>query len=160
MMKRFGDRAKFAVEVGRLEPPDLRVVDLWAAGKLLTTDDNTAYVPSFSWSMRKSAAEVRRQEVKPCPFPGRSPEQNYQLLDADQTEFREQYWLMHWGETVDNVSSYTYLDRDLIIVFTFWRPQHPFPEDRNKIFVARIPPHEFVSTLEAAADLLDSRADR
>lgn len=158
-MKRFGDRAKFAIEVGRPQSSSLRVVDLWAAGKLLTTDDNTAFVPSFSPFLRSSAAKVRRGDVKGCPFPKRSPEQNFELLLADQTEFREQYWLMHWGETVDNVHSYTYLDRDLVIVFTFWRPQHPFPEDRGKIFVARIPPEEFVSSLEAAADLLDSRVD-
>jgi hypothetical protein len=160
MAKRFGGRATFAVEVGQLQPSDLRIVDLWAAGTLLTTNDNTAYVPSFSPSLRSSAARVRRREARPCPFPERSPEQNFQRLHADQTGFREQYWFMHWGETVDNVSAYAYLNGDLVIVFTFQRIQQPFLENCGQVFVARIPPQEFVDTLEAAADFLDVRADR
>jgi hypothetical protein len=39
MTQRFGDRTTFAVEVGQSMSADLRVVDLWAAGKWLTTDD-------------------------------------------------------------------------------------------------------------------------
>jgi hypothetical protein len=160
MTKRFGDRATFGVEVGQCKGPDLRIVDLWAAGTLLTTDDNTAYAPSFSPFLRSSAAQVHRREIKPSPFPEHSPEQNFQRLYADQTEFREQYWFMHWGETVDNVSSYAYLDAELVIVFSFWRTQQPFLENLGKVFVARMPPQEFVDTLDAAADYLDSRADR
>jgi len=160
MAKRFGDRATFAVEVGPLEPSDLRIVDLWAADTLLTTEDNTAFVPSFSRFLRSSAVQVRRGEVKPCPFPEHPPEQSFHLLHPDQTGFREQYWFMRWGETVDNVSSYAYLNDDLVIVFTFWRTPQPFLANLGKVFVARIPPQEFVDTLDAAADYLDSRAHR
>jgi hypothetical protein len=63
---------------------------------------------------------------------------------------------MHWGETVDNVSSYAYLDDDLVIVFRFWRAEHPFPEDLVTIFVARIPPDDFAASLDGAADLIDA----
>lgn len=63
---------------------------------------------------------------------------------------------MGWGETVDNVSRYAYLDDDLVIIFAFWRPKHPFPEDLGKVFVARIPPDEFAATLEKAAELMDA----
>ena len=121
LAKQFGDRATFAVEVGQREPSDLRIVDLWAVGTLLTTDDNTAYVPFFSPFLRSSGAQVRRREVKPCPFPERSPEQNFHRLHADQNEFREQYWFMHWGETLDNLSSYGFLNEDLVIVH---HPRH------------------------------------
>ncbi|MEU8210334.1 hypothetical protein AB0B85_14175 [Micromonospora sp. NPDC049044] len=156
MTRRLGDRATFAVEIGGAEPQQLRVVDLWAAGKRLTTEDNYAFLPSFIRAMRSSAGQVRRRDVKPCPFPGRTPEEIFRLLQEDDTEFREQFWFMQWGETIDNVSKYAYLDDDLVIVFAFWRPNHPFPDDLGKAFVARIPPEEFVATAEDAADLLDA----
>jgi hypothetical protein len=156
MTRLFGDRATFAVKVGEIKSPGLRIVDLWAAGKYLTTDDNVAYVPFFRRCLRSSGAQVRRRDIKPCPFPERSPEEIFRLLEADETEFREQFWFMGWGETVDNVSCYAYLDDDLVIVFAFWRATHPFPEDLGKVFVARIPPDEFAATLEESADLIDA----
>lgn len=169
MTRRFGDRARFAVEVGEVWPPppalttgNLRTVDLWAGGKWLTTDDNTAFLPSFIRFLRSTAAQVRCREVSPFPFPGRSPEEIFRLLLADdETDFREQFWLLHWGETVDNVTSYAYLDGDdLMIVFSYWRAEHPFPEDLGKVFVARIPADEFTAVLDQAADLLDAELVR
>jgi hypothetical protein len=149
------------VEVGEVSH-NLRVVDLWAGGKWLTTDDNFAFPPTFIHAVRTTAAQVRRGEVGPCPFPDRSPEEIFQLLQADdESDFRQRFWLMHWGETVDNVSSYVYLDGDdLVIVFDFWREWHRFPEDLGKVFVARIPPDEFATILEDAADLLDAEFAR
>ncbi|SCL22349.1 hypothetical protein GA0074692_1378 [Micromonospora pallida] len=155
MTRRFGDRATFAVEIGEVEPHQLRVVDLWAAGRRLTTEDDWAFLPFFIRVVRSSAAQVRRRDVKPCPFPGRTPEEIFRLLHTDETEFREQFWFLQWGETVDNVSMYAYLDDDLVILFAFWQADHPFPEDLGKVFVARIPPKEFVATVEETADLLD-----
>jgi hypothetical protein len=158
MTRRFGDRARFSVEIGEITPPSLRTVDLWAGGKWLTADDNTAFLPTFIGFLRTTAAQVRRRDVSPCPFPQRSPEEIFRLLYADdETDFREQFWLLHWGETVDNLTSYVYLDGgDLVIVFSYGRASHPFPEDLGKVFVARIPPDEFVAVLEEAADLLDA----
>ncbi|WP_343446321.1 hypothetical protein [Micromonospora schwarzwaldensis] len=49
------------------------------------------------------------------------------------------------------------MDGDLVIVFAFWRPTHPFPEDLGRVFVARIPPDAFATTLEEAADPLDAK---
>ncbi|GIH19000.1 hypothetical protein [Rugosimonospora africana] len=157
MRRSLGNRATFAVEVADTEPHALRTVDVWAAGKRLTIADNSAFVPSFSRAMRSSAAQARRHDVKPCPLPGRSPEEIFRLLHADHTEFREQFWFMQWGETIDNVATYAYLDNnDLVIVFAFWREDHPFPEDLGKVFVARIPPDEFAVIAEQAADLLEA----
>jgi hypothetical protein len=158
MTRRFGDRAKFCIEVGAVTPPSLRTVDLWAGGRWLTTDDNTVYLPTFIGFLRSTAARVRRHDVSPCPFPERSPEEIFGLLRADdETDFREQFWLLHWGETVDNVTSYVYSDGgDLVIVFGYWRATHPFPEDLGKIFVARVPADEFVAVLDEAADHLQA----
>jgi hypothetical protein len=76
--------------------------------------------------MRSDADRVRRRDVRPCPFPGRAPEEIFRLLHGDETGFREQFWFMQWGETLDNVSLYAYLNDDLVIVFQFWRAGHPF----------------------------------
>lgn len=59
---------------------------LWVAGKRLTTDDNLAFVPSFSHGMRSSAGRVRRGDIKPCPFPGRRPDEVFRLLLTDETD--------------------------------------------------------------------------
>ena len=61
---------------------------------------------------------------------------------------------MQWSETVDNLSTYAYLDGELVIVFAFWRDTHPFPEDLGKVFTVRMPPDEFADTVEKAADWL------
>lgn len=165
MTRLFGDRARFRVEVGESLSPRLRTVDLWAGGKWLTTDDNTVFLPTFIDFLRSAAERVRRHDVSPCPFPGRSPEDVFRLLDAQaqagESDLPERFWLLHWGETVDNVTSYAYLDGDdLVIVFGYWRATHPVPEDLGQVFVARLPPDEFVAILERAADLLDAELAR
>ncbi|MCG5446215.1 hypothetical protein NIE79_004783 [Micromonospora sp. NIE79] len=160
MTRRFGDRATFAVEVGEVESPTLRTIDVWAAGTHLTTDDNSAYLPSLRPAMRSTAARIRRRDVPACPYPGRSPETVFRLLEQDGTEFRERFWFLQWGEILDNVSRYAYLDGDLVLVFSFWRPTHPVPDDLGAIFVATLPPDEFTTTVLAAADLLDAESVR
>lgn len=141
MMRRFGDRASFSVEIGETTSPSLRAVDLWAGGKLLTTDDNTAFLPTFIHFLRSTAVQVRRRDVSPCPFPVRSPAEIFRLLDADdETDFREQFWLMHWGETVDNVTSYVYLDGDdLVIISGCWRAECVRKGDQGDNRRARVP---------------------
>jgi hypothetical protein len=163
MVLRFGDRERFCAEIGERATGALRTVDLWAGGKWLTTDDNAAYVPAFSYAIRTAAAEVRRGDVSPNPFPGSSPEDVFRrlsaLAEAAESDLPERFWLMHWGETTDNLSSYVYRDGDdLVIVFRYWRAAHPFPEDLGRTFVARVPADEFASVLERAAGELDAPA--
>src|SRR5690242_13789783 len=83
MTERFGDRATFAVEIDGVATPGLRVVDLWAAGRRLTVDDNAAYVPSLVFYMRADAERVRQGRVPACPFPGRGPAEIFELVYAD-----------------------------------------------------------------------------
>lgn len=62
---------------------------------------------------------------------------------------------MHWGEIVDNVSTYAYLESSrLVIVFGFWRETHPYPDDLGKIFFTKMDPDEFVATVREALDVL------
>ena len=162
MTRRFGDRARFSVEAGEIISISLRTVDLWAGGTWLTVDDNAAFLPMFLRFLRTSADEVRRGKVSGVPYPGRSPEENFDLLYADdETDFRMQFWLLHWGETVDNVIPYLWADGDdLVIAFRFWRPTHPFPEELGRTFVARIPADEFATVLTEAADFLEADLPR
>ncbi|MEV4637893.1 hypothetical protein AB0J80_11115 [Actinoplanes sp. NPDC049548] len=158
MTRRFGDRADFAVEIGVQQSPQLRVVDLWAAGKRLTTADNVAFVPFLARAMRSTAAQLRRRDVEPCPAPGREPGEIFALLHADQTDFRERFWFLEWGEIVDNVSRYAYRDDDnVVLVFAFWRADHPAPEDQGKVFVANLRPDALAAVLEGAADCIDDQ---
>lgn len=154
MTRQFGDRATFAIEVGGTATPGLRAVDLWMGGKRLTVEDNAAYLPSLGFYMQKDAQRVRQHDIPVCPFPGREPDEIFRLLHADETEFRQQFWFMHWSEILDNVSTYAYLDDDLVIVFEFWRDTHPFPEELGKVFTARIPPEKFVTIIDEATGLL------
>ncbi|MEV6929102.1 hypothetical protein AB0M46_32060 [Dactylosporangium sp. NPDC051485] len=156
MVKRFGDRATFAVEVGPADGTGLRTVDLWLAGKRLTVDDNAAYVPSVRHAMRTTAARVRRRDLAPRPFPDRSPEETFGVLLANQTGFRERYWFLNLTEIVDNTTRYAWLDGDrLVVVFAFWRPTHPEPSEIDLPFVAKLGPDDLAAALEAAADYLN-----
>ena len=165
MTHRFGHRATFAVEVGGLpsyvveagetQVSDLRVVDVWAGGKWLTCHDNAAYAPTLVHHMRSTAELVRRREVPQRPFPWRSPAEVFRLLNANDSEFRERFWLLrHWDEILDNVETYTWLDDLLVVACQIWRPC------RTEVFVARVPPDEFAATIDDAADLLDGRVGR
>jgi hypothetical protein len=156
MMRQFGDRATFCVEIGGIATPGLRVVDVWAAGTWLTTKDNAAYVPSFTHLMRWDLERVRRGDILPRPFPGRTPEEICRLLRADQTGFGQQFWFLHWGETLDNVASYAYLAGDLVIVFEHWPTNDPADKHLGKVAVVRIPPDEFATIAEEAAAVLDA----
>ncbi|SDZ00492.1 hypothetical protein SAMN05421684_2886 [Asanoa ishikariensis] len=154
MLRRFGDRDTFAVEVGDFDG-GLRVVDLWAGGRRLTVKDNFAYVPQFCLSMRHTIEDVRGGAVPSCPYPGHSPEENFRLLFMGDEEFREKHWFMHWGPTTDNLTPYAYLqDGELVLVIRFWG------EETDDVVVARIAPDQFVATVEAAADLLERESPR
>lgn len=160
-MRRFGDRGTFAIEVGDLpayvveaggaQVSDVRVVDVWAGGKWLTCHDNAAYVPTLVGQLRATAERVRRREVPRRPFPWRSPAEAFRLLSARDSEFREQFWLLHgWDEILDNVETYTWLEDSLVLACRIWRPS------RTEVFVSRVPPDGFVAAIDGVVSLLDS----
>jgi hypothetical protein len=161
MMQRFGHRDTFAIEVGGppayvveagdAEVSDVRVVDIWAGGKWLTRHDNAAYVPTLVRHMRGTAERVRRRELPRRPFPWRSPAEVFRLLSANDSKFRQQFWLLHdWDEILDNVETYTWLDDSLVSACRISRPS------RTGVFVFRVPPDEFVATIDGAVSLLAS----
>lgn len=155
MAERFGDRASFAIEVGPHQSPDLRTVDLWAGSQRLTRDDNCAFIPCIVLTMQSAASQILHRKLPGCPFPDRTPQEIFQLLHADDSEFRESFWFLQWGEIVDNVELYAYLDDLLVLMFQFWR--EPVTRvTRRKTFVAAMQPDEFVTTVQAAIEMIRS----
>jgi hypothetical protein len=146
-----GDKQRFAAEVGesRGGTDQLRHVDLWAAGRWLTCDDNTAYVPQFCVSVRDTLNWLRSGCDLSPPYAGLSlAETHRQLLEVGDGS-REQFWFPLWGPTTDNVSGHVFREGEWIsIAMEFWRETHLPADERGKVFVAGMPEVEFVNVLE------------
>ncbi|WP_329111984.1 hypothetical protein [Streptomyces sp. NBC_01353] len=160
-----GDKFRFAAEVG--EPAPLCRVDLWAAGKWLTCDDNMAYVPQSRRDVLDTPAWLRSGEGSPLPFAGLSAEATHRRLvqragdDDPEAEYqlRGRFRVLLWGPTTDNVTAYLFREEDrLVITLSFWRGEHLLchPEDAGVVFVVEIPSEEFVGILEGIAAALDA----
>ncbi|MEY2246483.1 hypothetical protein AB8A21_26705 [Streptomyces sp. BF23-18] len=159
-----GNKLRFAAEVSELGP--LCRVDLWAAGKWLTCDDNMAYVPQFRRDVLHTAAWIRSGEGSPMPFAGLSAEATHRRLvhrvGDDEPEadylFRGRFQTLLWGPTTDNVTACLFREGDLLVItLEFWREEHLInhPEDAGAVFVVEIPAAEFVGILEGVAVALD-----
>ena len=130
-----GDKQRFAAEVGESAEVGkswgggerLRYVDLWAAGRRLTCDDNIAFIPGLCMDVRDTLTWLRSGcELSP-PYTGISlPETHRRLLDADDGS-REQFWFPVWGPITDNVSGHLFRDSGLLsITLEFCaRPTNP-----------------------------------
>ncbi|RKE23467.1 hypothetical protein [Streptomyces sp. TLI_171] len=159
-----GDRARFAAEVG--EPGPLCRVDLWAAGKWLTCDDNMAYTPQFRRDVSMAAARLRSGEGSPLPFAGLSAEATHRRLARSagsddgaeaERELPSRFRALSWGPTTDGVTAFLFRERDrLVITLEFWREEHlvNHPEDAGAVFVVEIPAQEFAAILEGIAAAL------
>ncbi len=144
---RFGHPSQFAIEIG---PPtsQLREVDLWAAGVLLTCDDDLAYLPTFSWSMEATLTWLLKDHDRSLPYPELSPEENHRRLQLGEYEDRERFFFLNWGPTTDNVLALLFRrGTDLILTFEFWRPTHPRPEEIGKVFVVEMPERDLLRCL-------------
>lgn len=153
-----GDKARFAVEIGDYceGGTALRRVDLWAANRWLSCDDNHAYVGSFVMQVQRTIDRLRAKtsarELAP-PVAGLTPLQMYRQASRRQALTRWQ--LLNWDETTDNFSSYLFRVEDrLVITFEFWREHHEPAEDRGKIFATELPVAEFVEILERMLQVL------
>ncbi|MYS07587.1 hypothetical protein GTW71_14340 [Streptomyces sp. SID6041] len=159
-----GDKSRFAAEVG--EPGPLCRVDLWAAGKWLTCDDNMAYVVQFRRDVLDAAVRLRSGEGSPLPFAGLPAEATHRRLtqcarDTEETEadyeLSSRFRALPWGPTTDNVIAYLFREKDrLVITLEFWREEHllSHPEDAGAVYVVEISAQEFVGILEDIAAAL------
>jgi hypothetical protein len=161
-----GDKHRFAAEVGEWDHGLCRV-DLWAAGKWLTCNDNMAFVRQFRLAVLDMAAWLRSGMGSPLPFDGLSPQATHRhfMLRAgadDETEaeyeLRGQFRVLGWGPTTDNVTAHLFRDGGrLLITLQFWREEHllKHPEQAGEVFGVEIPAAEFVGILEDIVAVLD-----
>ena len=153
-----GDKLRFAAEIGDFweGQQQLRRVDLWAAGRWWTCDDNIAYLPQFCMSVQDSIRWLRSGCDLTQPFPHADAAEAHRRLLAIDDGSREQFWFPRWGPTTDNVTAHVFRVGDrLAIPFEFWRPAHPQPEELGKVFVAELPEVELVSVLEQMLTVLE-----
>jgi uncharacterized protein (TIGR02996 family) len=149
---RFGDRRRFAVEVGEFFFPDRhsRRVDLWAGGRWLTCEDNSVHVGQFRGSVESTIRWLRSGPDLALPFPELSPEDNHRRLHEVDDGLRERFWqLLRWGPTTDGLSALLFRRADgFAITFEFRWESHPMPEERGVVFVAGLPESELMEVLE------------
>ena len=156
---RFGDPNRFAVEVGEFwrGDPQFRRVDLWAADRWLTCDDNIAFVPQFCGSVRGTLSWLRSWCDLSLPYAGLSAAETHSRLLSVDDGSREQFWFPLWGPTTDNQTGHIFRVGDrLVLTFEFWRESHPVPEERGAVFVVELPEAEFVGILKEMLALLES----
>jgi hypothetical protein len=147
----FGDKQRFAAEVGEFlrDSDQMRRVDLWAAGRWLTCDDNTVFIPQFCMSVSDTLNWLRSGCDLSLPYPGVSPVQTHRRLLVLDDGSREQFWFPRWGPTTDNVVGHVVREGEwLMITLEFWRETHQPSHERRQAFVAEIPESEFVGVLE------------
>lgn len=164
MIHQFGDREQFAIEPGQVLQGDsttgFRVVELWAAGRELTCDDNAAFVPQFCASVEGTITWLLSDYNRSLPYPDLSPADNHRRLRAaeDNREYLA-YRFMDWGPTTDNVASLIFRrGQDAVITFEFWRKAHPRPNELWQVFVVELPERVLLHSLHRAVCVLRSGA--
>lgn len=161
MEHRFGDRDRFAIEVGPVLYNDLRgrVVDLWAAGRELCCDDNNAFVPQFCMSVEATITWLLSDHDRGLPYPELTPEENHRRLWAEEYGERSRFTFMDWGPTTDNLFALLFRrNADAIITVEFCRKTHPRPDEIGRVFVAVLPERDVLRALHQAVCVLRSGA--
>jgi hypothetical protein len=144
-----------------------RRVDVWAADRWLTCDDNNVYVPHLAGCLQRAVGSLLcdPRNRRGRPYPALSVEENYRRLladaETDNTEFLA-HRFMDWGPTADNVGMFLFREEGTAYLpFSFWRPDHHDPSERGKVFVAELPEWELARVLhDAAWALMWDWADR
>lgn len=161
-MMRFGDRARFAVEIGEFsdDSRQLRRVDLWAAGRWLTCDDHWAYLPAFCNAVQHTVTSVTLGGDLELPFSGLCAADTHRRFLAADDEAGQRFRTLDWGPTTDNVLAMLFrLGPDhLALTFRFWRETHHDLDERETIFTAEMPESEFVRVLAHAIGALSQNS--
>ncbi|QEL16987.1 hypothetical protein [Limnoglobus roseus] len=153
----FGDKQCFAAEVGEFwqRSQQLRRVDLWAADRWWTCDDNIVFVPQFCLSVCDSLAWLRSGSDLSQPFPEADAAESHRRLLAVDDGSREKFWFPQWGPTTDNITAHVFRAGDwLTIPFEYWRTRHHRPDEMGRVFVAEMPQIELIEVLEQMLDAL------
>jgi len=159
----FGIRSRFCMEIGPLDPDHptagLRRVDIWAADRWLTCDDNSVYLPSFTASVANSLGHLlTNPENLIChrPYAEVSVADNLRRMlaaaEAGNNSRYLSYRFMDWGPTTDNVSAVLFRENDVAFMpFSFWRESHHESSELGQVFVAELPERELLWVLHCTA---------
>jgi hypothetical protein len=100
-----GDKQTFAFETCRYRdcsPRDFQTVDIYVAGKRITVQDNTAFVPQFLGSIDASRTYLKR-DISWLQY--RDELDGMNLTEAHLYLAKRELSFLHWGPTTDDVSS-------------------------------------------------------
>jgi hypothetical protein len=165
----YGHRTRFAITVGEALSDNgaSRQVDVWAAGRWLTCDDNNVYVPHFAGCLQSAVRALLPDpgHRRDRPYPELSVEDNYRRLRADFEADNDDYLayrFMGWGPTADNVGMLLFWEKGVAYLpFSFLRPDHHDPSELGQVFVTELPEWELACVLhDAAWALMWEWADR
>ena len=153
----FGHQTRFAITVGEIlsENGGSQRVDVWAADRWLTCDDNNVYVPHFAGCLQHAVGGLLADPAycRGRPFPGLSVAENYRRLPAGRSSTRSTgpYRFMDWGPRADNVGMLLFREGGTAYLpFAFWRPDHHQPAELGQVFVAELPVWELARVLHDA----------
>jgi hypothetical protein len=83
-----GDNSKIGFIIGERTSRDLRIVDVYVGGVLVTYYDNKAYVPQFIHSIECEASDIENRKIS------------------------DEYLFLNWGPTTDDVSACGEMEND------------------------------------------------
>jgi hypothetical protein len=155
----YGQRSQFAITVGEVlsDTGGSRRVDVWAASRWLTCDDNNVSVPFFAGCLQHAVGSLLSdpQDRRGRPYPELSVADNYRQLRADaetdDTAYLS-YRFMHWGPTADTVGMLLFREGGTAYLpFSFLRPDHHVPVELGQVFVAELPEWDLAAVLHDAA---------
>ncbi|MBX3397105.1 MAG: hypothetical protein KF873_00070 [Gemmataceae bacterium] len=158
MAELFGDKSRFAAEVGDYwdEQEQNRHVDLWAGGRRLTCDDNIAFVPVLCMDVSETVDWLKSGCDLSPPFPDLTPIETHRRLVELDDGSREKYWFPHWGPITDNVTGHLFrIGEQVTITLDFWRNTHSIPEERGVPFAIELPEKELIEVLEQTLTVLE-----
>lgn len=157
-MPLFGEKIRFAAEVGEYSEgsSQLRRVDLWAGGRWLTCDDNTAFIPQFRGDVRRTLDWLRSKSDLSPPFLGMAVIEMHKRLAVSENREGARFAFPDWGPTTDNLLGYLFRRGEhFTMTFEFWRQEHTVPEERGVVFLAEVSEQELVGVLEEMLTALE-----
>lgn len=146
----FGDRSRFAFELNEYDPdnPRGRFVNIWAAGRHLTCEDDHAFAPQLSLSLAFEIDYLLQDVDRAPPFSGSSLTENHRRLWADLDHEGRRYCFYDWGPITDNVGMLLFRrDSATWLTFHFLGDAHPVAGERDRVFVVELATIELVRVL-------------
>ena len=161
-MIEIGDKRSFGFETsncGDCPSEQFLTVDIFIAGKLLTTSDNSAYVPHFAGVVDATQRHLRNDLAW---LQYRDDLSALNLSEAhhyiSRTEGRESF--MNWGPTTDGFSCHLIVFRGSLWITAYIYSENPDHETNAPIVDGcKVLPFDLIVTLERQAQAMRTWTD-